>query len=97
MRKNFKTVENFVRACHEKFDGLRILQYLKVNQAKYPGTDEEHLVNFLLANYDEAQLRNLGIDFNSFLFGTSPLPELEKIRLLLFEKEEESRFISALY
>lgn len=97
MRKNFKTVENFVRACHEKFDGLRILQYLKANQEKYPGTDEEHLVNFLLANYDEAQLRNLGIDFHSFLFGTSPLPELEKIRLLLFEKEEESRFISALY
>lgn len=96
LRKNFKTTENFVRACHEKFDGLRILQYLKANQKKYPGTDEEHLLKFLKANYDQSQLRNLGIDFGSFSFERSPLNDLEKIRLLLFEKEEESRFISAL-
>jgi glycosyltransferase involved in cell wall biosynthesis len=97
LRQNFKTEENFVRACHEKFDGLRILQYLKANQKKYPGTDEEHLMKFLRGNYDQSQLRNLGVEFTSFSFEKSPLDALEKIRLLLFEKEEESRFISALY
>jgi len=96
LRKNFKTAENFVRACHEKFDGLRILQFLKANQKKYPGTDEEHLMKFLQGNYDQSQLRNLGIDLSSFSFEKSPLADLEKLRLLLFEKEEESRFISAL-
>ena len=97
LRQNYKTMENFVRACHEKFDGLRILQYLKSNQKKYPGTDEEHLMKFLRGNYDHSQLRNLQIDSISLSFESSPLEELAKIRLLLFEKEEESRFISALY
>lgn len=97
LRKNFKTVENFIRACHEKLDGLRILQYMKSNQYKFPGTDEEHLQKFLLGNYDQSQLRNLGVDLASFSFAVSPVGELEKIRMFLFEKEEESRFISALY
>lgn len=97
LRQNFKTVENFVRACNEKFDGLRILQYLKSNQHNYPGTDEEHLIKFLTENYDPLQLGGLDIDFTTFSFEKSELADLEKIRLLLFEKEEESRFISALY
>lgn len=29
LRKNFKTEQQFIRACHEKIDGLRILQFLK--------------------------------------------------------------------
>lgn len=29
LRKNFKSQDLFVRACHERIDGLRILQYLK--------------------------------------------------------------------
>ncbi|MEI6884948.1 MAG: glycosyltransferase family A protein [Bacteroidota bacterium] len=97
LRKNFKTEDNFMRACHEKFDGLRLLQYLKSNQDKYPGTDEEHLLKFLNDNYDPMQLRGLDIDFSALSFENSNLADLEKIRLLLFEKEEESRFISALY
>ena len=96
LRRNFKTSENFVRACHEKLDGLRILQYLKSNQKKYPGSDEYHLQNFIQGNYDQSQLRRMGVDLTCFSFDKSPLTDLEKIRLLLFEKEEESRFISAL-
>lgn len=96
LRKNSRTVENFVRACHEKFDGLRILQYLKSNQERFPGSDERHLVRFLSGNYDQVQINGLKIDPETFSFASSPLNELEKIRLLLYEKEEESRFISAL-
>lgn len=29
LRRNFKTRDRFVHACHERLDGLRILQYLK--------------------------------------------------------------------
>jgi len=38
LRKNFKTLPQFVRAFHEKADGLRILQFLK---AKHQATKEE--------------------------------------------------------
>jgi hypothetical protein len=97
LRKNSRTPENFIRACHEKFDGLRILQYLKSNQQRFPGSDEQHLIKFFSGNYDRSQLNGLQIDFNTFSFRHSGLHDLEKVRLLLFEKEEESRFISALY
>jgi hypothetical protein len=96
LRKNSRTAENFIRACHEKFDGLRILQYLKSNQERFPGSDEWHLVRFLSGKYDQVQMNGLKIDPETFSFSSSPLNELEKIRLLLYEKEEESRFISAL-
>jgi len=97
LRKNSRTTDNFIRACHEKFDGLRVLQYLKTNLHRFPGTDEEHLAGFLLGNYDKAQLKGLQISLSNFSFVSSGLNDLEKIRLLLYEKEEESRFISALY
>ncbi|MBR1850530.1 MAG: hypothetical protein IJ789_04060 [Bacteroidales bacterium] len=36
LRRNFKTINHFVRACAEKVDGLRILQYLRTMQAQLP-------------------------------------------------------------
>lgn len=33
LRKNFKTKELFIHACHERVDGLRILQYLKSRES----------------------------------------------------------------
>jgi len=45
----------------------------------------------------KAQLKGLQISLSNFSFVSSGLNDLEKIRLLLYEKEEESRFISALY
>lgn len=33
LRRNFKTRDRFVHACHERLDGLRILQYLKNSPA----------------------------------------------------------------
>ena len=97
LRRNHTRQENFIRACHEKLDGLRILQFLKSNLRRFPGTDESHLSRFMERNYDKAQLRSLGIDFANFSFGSSDPAEIEKIRMFLYEKEEEARFISTLY
>ncbi len=46
LRNNFKTERHFVKACCEKIDGLRILQYLKANQALTGKTNEECLIDF---------------------------------------------------
>jgi hypothetical protein len=97
LRKNFKTRDGFVKACHQKFDGLRILQYVKANQDRYSGNAEDHLSEYMRKHYDHAQIHENGIRLDSLSFNGSPLSELDKIRLFLFEKEEESRFISALH
>jgi glycosyltransferase involved in cell wall biosynthesis len=43
LRENFKDTDHFVRACHEKLDGLRILQYLKSRQEDLKKSDESCL------------------------------------------------------
>lgn len=47
LRENHKTRERFVRACHERLDGLRILQYLKAEYRRVPTDDRETLINWL--------------------------------------------------
>ncbi|NQV02395.1 MAG: hypothetical protein HQ542_07105, partial [Bacteroidia bacterium] len=44
LRDNFRELHQFTRACHEKFDGLRILQYLKQRQKDNERSDEENLM-----------------------------------------------------
>ena len=39
LRDNHKTVDRFVRACHERLDGLRILQYVKTEYRRNPVDD----------------------------------------------------------
>ncbi len=43
LRANFKTPATFIRACWQKVDALRILQFLKGAQKHMHGTDEDHL------------------------------------------------------
>jgi hypothetical protein len=47
LRKNYRTRDHFVRACHEKLDGLRILQYLKESEVPDEKTSEEALQQLL--------------------------------------------------
>ncbi len=48
LRNNHKDAEHFVRACHEKVDGLRILQYLKTEQERLNKSDENCLYENIL-------------------------------------------------
>jgi len=88
LRENARDPLQFVRACHEKFDGLRILQYLKMRNSEVTTTDEENLTAFLEHFYaDEKEDWKTGSDI--FSFTDSPLDTLEKIRMFLVKKEEE--------
>jgi glycosyltransferase involved in cell wall biosynthesis len=84
LRKNFIKEKDFVRSCHEKIDGLRILQFLK---SKYEEklalhkNNEEHLID-LLGDYGE----DIEIDFEK-----SNTAFLQKTRDTLQEIENDYR------
>ena len=47
LRKNHTTLDRFVRACHERLDGLRILQYNESEYRRAPSDDRETLIDWL--------------------------------------------------
>ena len=51
LRNNNKVEERFVKACHEKLDGLRILQFLKEKNNSAKKSDEEKLFAFMRKFY----------------------------------------------
>lgn len=59
LRENFKSRENFTRACHEKVDGLRILQFLKHQQSQMEFTDEKCLYENIFEYINENPYGNL--------------------------------------
>jgi hypothetical protein len=88
LRENSKTKEQFVKACHQKFDALRTLQYLKWENSKNPHRDEDILLEYL--NYFcSDELSAFSFDINSFDFEKSSIDELDEIRDLLVRIEEE--------
>jgi len=88
LRENFKDPSTFVRACHEKFDGLRILQFLKSRPNNDAGNDEKNLLEFLIKFYlDES--REIIPDPAKFSFSASTVAELDLLRRFLMKKEEE--------
>ena len=82
LRKNYKTKEQFKRACHERFDGLRILQFLKANQPEYLSNETE-LQTFLNEIYQ--------YKIENFSFKDCSIDFLSSLRSFLFEKELEAR------
>ncbi|MDR2906709.1 MAG: hypothetical protein LBU91_01800 [Bacteroidales bacterium] len=79
-RANSKTEAQFQKFCHEKFDGLRILQYLKSHHAEHPQSDEIGL---------SQNLTVLGINTllpSDFSFQTAKITLLDEIRDILFAK-----------
>jgi hypothetical protein len=86
LRKNFKTPQHFIKACNEKMDGLRCLQYLKITQPSLNKTDENCLFDFFTAFYPEAiHLLNLTDDFK---FNELNIVKLDNIRNYLMQIEE---------
>ena len=90
LRENHPTRPRFVRACHERLDGLRILQYLKTEYRREPVEDSRTLADWMrrhggdacepwLAILDERPLQAFSTD------------ELDALRQLLFEMEDRCR------
>jgi hypothetical protein len=81
LRKNFKTEKLFVRACHEKLDGLRILQILKHYQKG------RSLENFIKFSNEE-----ISLDIKpGFTFENTVVGELQSIRNAYFQHEMQLR------
>ena len=87
LRKNFKTRQNFVKACEDKVDGLRILQFLKSSQKSNTKTDEENLKEYLTKFYKNEEVEKLNL--NEFLFSKSTISHLNLIRDFLVKKESK--------
>jgi glycosyltransferase involved in cell wall biosynthesis len=88
LRKNSKTKEQFLKACHQKFDALRTLQYLKWENSKNPRRDENNLLEYL-DYFCADEISAFSFDINSFDFEKSSIVELDEIRDLLVQIEEE--------
>ncbi len=86
LRANHNKPERFIKACHEKIDGLRILQFLKAKHAEEPMQDERNLKLFLERYYPDNPLPKEIMDID---FSHSSVELLNKIRKFLFECELE--------
>ena len=82
LRKNFKTKEKFVKACHERFDGLRILQFLRVNQPEQFFSEKE-IQQFFMKEYQK--------EVDDFFFKDCSIEFLSSMRDFLLERELEAR------
>ncbi len=96
LRENNKTQEQFVRACHERLDGLRILQYMKTEYRRAPSEDSVTLAGWL-GRYAAARPPHEAeaLRWRSVLEDRSlaemDTPDLDGIRRLLFRMEDDYR------
>ncbi|MFO8129420.1 MAG: glycosyltransferase family 2 protein [Bacteroidales bacterium] len=86
--RNSRESRRFVRACHEKVDALRILQYLKTEQKKLniPGEQclRENLTHLFPGGIRDALLEE---DLNRLNFKTTSIEILNRIRDFMMEQE----------
>ncbi len=87
LRNNYKTEEQFVKACIVKIDGLRILQYLKSNQNTIGMTDEQCLRDFFFHYYKD-DINEINVNFDSFNFDDLSTIQLNAVRDVLCTIEE---------
>lgn len=90
LRKNYKDISRFIHACECKVDGLRILQFLRASFDHESGTDELRLVNFLNTYY-QRETKSSKINLNGLSFAHTDLVELNRIRDMLVQIEDNLR------
>ncbi|MBK7028982.1 MAG: hypothetical protein IPH45_07145 [Bacteroidales bacterium] len=87
LRRNSRTREQFTRACHEKLDGLRILQYLKEQDSHEPLNGEKSLIELLEYLKVETKTDSEFEIPSEFSFIESSIPEINRIRNYLADAE----------
>jgi hypothetical protein len=87
LRNNFKDQKNFIRACINKVDGLRILQYLRKQQESTFPDNNKNLVDFLFSFYNRKMDESFKKHFKDFDFDGAALCFLDLIRDFMFDKE----------
>ena len=91
LRKNYKTEEQFIKACFNKIDGFRVFQYLKWRHKENNQTDEEKLIQYF-EKFLPDKYKEIPFDFNNFSFGKSAVEDLNYMRDLLVRVEDEIEF-----
>lgn len=86
LRKNNPNPDRFVKACTDKVDALRILQYLKNSQEKNNLPTIRNLIRFLETFYPTESSNN---NFANLDFDQSSIDDLNALRDFMIEKEEE--------
>jgi len=88
LRKNARSAENFVKACHQKVDALRILQYLKWRNQQEPGIAEEQLSDIIASLSSGIIPPESTPGMEDFSFEFSSLERINNIRDFLVKREE---------
>ena len=88
LRQNVKDLAHFRHAFHEKADGLRVLQFLKTEQAKLNIPDEQSLRENWPLIISTAPPEFLKDDFSFDKMNTN---QLKEIREIFFEEEMKLR------
>jgi glycosyltransferase involved in cell wall biosynthesis len=86
LRQNVKGEEKFAKACIQKVDGLRILQYLKWRNQNERSPDEKNLCTFLQKFYPQAPILAF-LKQKDFSFVKATIEQLDEIRNYLHKIE----------
>jgi len=86
LRKNNPNLNRFIKACTDKVDALRILQFLKSSQKELGLSGMENLIHFLETFYP---LETLNHKFANLDFDHSSVDDLNLLRDFMIKKEEE--------
>jgi hypothetical protein len=87
LRKNARTPEQFRKACTDRIDGLRILQFLKYSQEKAGFMDEECLFEYF-SNFHPDEMEKLSFVREGYTFEELSVNQLDMIRNSLAGIEE---------
>jgi hypothetical protein len=85
LRENFKTKEQFVKACHHKFDALRTFQYLKWRYTKEKQNSDEINIDKFLNKYYLPEVSEKRFES----FDSMSVSEMDELRNLLVKIEEK--------
>ncbi len=88
LRKNNKDLAHFTKAVHDKFDGLRILQFLKQTAEMENSRDETTLFDFVKSIKPNKDIPSI---LQNFSFSQSPISQLNEIRDYLCNIEDDYR------
>lgn len=93
LRKNYKDIDNFIKACVNKVDALRILQFLKSEYTRNPSSDSEVLKNYLMKFHSSELDKSMTDTISNFDFATVSVKDLSDIRDFLFQLEQNFRIM----
>ena len=91
IRQNFPNRDRFIDACERKYDGLRILQFLRYDQKNIEQTNDEILVANLKTLFPENDKLGELLKEDILSFKNSSIAYLDRLRNFMFEKEMECR------